>query len=475
MKLHLWMGSQDLYGEKVLETVHARGGEMAEFFTKKLGVEVIRQPVLTSAARVLEATRKANGDPDCAGVIFFPHTFSPALMYIWALGRLTVPVAHLYTQYHRGIPYGTLDMDTMNLDQSAHGNREAGHGFVVAGKRSEIIAGYWGAPSFVERLIIWSRACRVAHHWPEVVVAQIGGGRMRDVAVTGGNDVAACRDFGFRVHPYDVGDVAKLMPPINAESVNVLVAEYLERYTIAPTTLNGREHDKRLREAAAIELALRQFLKETGCMACTTNFQAMTGLPQLAFISAQRLMTEGVGFAAEGDWKTAALLRALYVMGEGFRGGCSFMEQYMNDFTLGAILFAHMGEISPALTDERPQLVVSPLGIGGLADPVRLVFTVRPGPAINVSLVDPANGRFRLIVNEVDIIPPPEPMTNLPVARALCLPKPNLEVEARMWLEAGGAHHTVLSQQLRVEDIRVLARILGIDDLVVIDRNTPKS
>ena len=387
-------------------------------------------------------------------------------MWIAGLNSLAKPFLHLHTQFNRELPWPSIDMDFMNLNQAAHGDRE--FGFITARLRlaRKVVVGFWQDAETIEEIAAWTRAAAGWHESQNLKVARFGD-NMRDVAVTEGDKVAAEAVLGYSVNGYGVGDLVARMNEFSDAEVAKLVAEYREAYSIAAT------HDKAdaIAVAAKIELGLKAFLEEGGFGAFTDTFQDLHGLAQLPGIAVQRLMAAGYGFAGEGDWKTAALVRTMKVMADGLPGGTSFMEDYTYDFSGSPqVLGSHMLEICPSIAAEKPALEVHPLGIGGKADPVRLVFTAPSGPAVVASLVDMGN-RFRLIVNEVDVIQPEQPLPKLPVARAVWLPKPSLKVAAAAWIYAGGAHHTGFSQALRLEHLADFAEIAGVE-LIVIDGET---
>jgi L-arabinose isomerase len=387
-------------------------------------------------------------------------------MWIAGLNSLAKPFLHLHTQFNRDLPYGSIDMDFMNLNQAAHGDRE--FGFITARLKlaRKVVVGFWKDPETVGEIAAWTRAAAGWHESQNLKVARFGD-NMREVAVTEGNKVSAQAQFGYSVNGYGVGDLVERMEQVSDAEVGRLVAEYRDAYSIA------KEHDRpdALNVAAKIELGLRAFLEEGGFGAFTDTFQDLHGLGQLPGIATQRLMADGYGFGGEGDWKTAALVRVMKVMAQGMPGGTSFMEDYTYDFNgTPKVLGSHMLEICPSIATDKPSLEVHPLGIGGKADPVRLVFTAPSGPAIVASLVDMGE-KFRLIVNEIDVIQPEAPLPKLPVARAVWLPKPSLKVAAAAWIYAGGAHHTGFSQSLTMEHMEDFAEIAGVE-LIVIDAET---
>jgi L-arabinose isomerase len=468
--LEIWVvtGSQHLYGKEAL----AKVAENARAITSSLAqepsipVRVVFKPVMTTPEEIRGVCREANNTPTCVGLVLWMHTFSPAKMWIAGLGLLTKPFLHLHTQFNRALPWGTIDMDFMNLNQAAHGDRE--FGFITARLRlaRKVVVGFWQDPETVAEIATWTRAAAGWYESQHLKVARFGD-NMRDVAVTEGDKVAAQAQLGYSVDYYGVGDLVARMTQFTDAEAEALVKIYRDTYTIAP------EHDRAdsLRVAAKIELGLRAFLEEGNFGAYTDNFQDLHGLDQLPGIATQRLMADGYGFGGEGDWKTAALVRTMKVMAQGLTGGTSFMEDYTYDFSgTPKVLGSHMLEICPTIAAEKPSLQVHPLGIGGKADPVRLVFTAPSGAAIVASMVDMGN-RFRLIVNEVDVIQPEQALPKLPVARAVWLPKPSLKIAAAAWIYAGGAHHTGFSQALTMEHLEDFAEIAGVE-LIRIDEET---
>ena len=462
MQKEIWFvtGSQHLYGPETLTQVAENSRKIASSLNdeKDLPVRVVWKPVLTTADEILHLCREADHDANCIGLILWMHTFSPAKMWISGLTSLRKPFLHLHTQFNRELPYSTIDMDFMNLNQSAHGDRE--FGFITARLRlaRKVVVGFWQDPETIREIGAWTRAALGWNESQTLKVARFGD-NMRNVAVTEGDKVEAQRVFGFTVSGYGIGDLVDRMQQFTTAEVDKLVAEYRDTYTIA------RAHEKpdSLKAAARIELGLRAFLEEGGFGAFTDTFEDLHGMEQLPGIAAQRLMASGYGFAAEGDWKTAALVRLMKVMAQNLPGGTSFMEDYTYDFAgTPKVLGSHMLEVCPSITKDKPTLEVHPLGIGGKADPVRLVFTAAPGAAVVASLVDMGN-RFRLIVNEIDVVKPDHPLPKLPVARAVWVPKPNLKIAAAAWIYSGGAHHTSFSQALTLDHLQDFAEIAGVE------------
>jgi L-arabinose isomerase len=410
---------------------------------------------------------EANTDPSCVGLITWMHTFSPAKMWIAGLTALKKPFLHLHTQFNRDIPWAAIDMDFMNLNQSAHGDREFGYIGSRLGLNRKVVVGHWQAADVQERIGVWARAACAWHDAQGARVARFGD-NMRQVAVTEGDKVEAQMQFGYQVNSYGVGDLVKAVNEVPKGDIDCLAAEYDGRYQVAESLQADGRHRQSLRDAAQIELGLRHFLVEGGFKAFTDTFEDLHGLKQLPGIAVQRLMADGYGFGAEGDWKTAALVRAMKVMGAGLDGGTSFMEDYTYHFDPAGmkVLGAHMLEICESIADGTPSLEIHSLSIGGKADPVRLVFNVPAGRAVNASIID-LGRRFRLIVNEVDVVPPDEPLPKLPVARALWVPRPDLKTAAAAWILAGGAHHTGFSQGVTVEHLEDFAEMAGIEFLLI--------
>jgi L-arabinose isomerase len=461
-------GSQHLYGEEALQVVAEHSRNIVEGLNarKAIPLNIILKPVLTTPEAIAELCSEANASPGCAGLIAWMHTFSPAKMWLGGLRTLTKPVVHLHTQYSRDLPWNSIDMDFMNLNQSAHGDREFGHLAMRIGLKRKVVVGYWEDRDVQERLATWSRAAAGWHESQHLKVARFGD-NMREVAVTEGDKVEAQARLGYSVSGYGVGDLLCAINQVGDSETEALVSEYRERYTVAPALRKGGERSQALHDAARIELGLRAFLENGNFNAFTDTFQDLHGLKQLPGIAVQRLMEDGYGFGAEGDWKTAALVRTMKVMAEGMPGGTSFMEDYTYDFGGTAkVLGAHMLEVCPSITTDKPSLEIHPLSIGGKADPVRLVFSASPGPAVNVSLIQTGN-RFRMIVNEIDVIDPPQPLPELPVARALWVPRPNLQIAAAAWIYAGGAHHTGFSQPLTGEHLEDFAEMAGLEFLPI--------
>ncbi len=474
-KFEVWFvtGSQHLYGPKTLEQValHSKSIARALGVAANIPVTVIFKPVMTSPEAISGLCLEANAASACAGLITWCHTFSPSRMWIGGLERLRKPILHLHTQHNRDIPWPTIDMDFMNLNQSAHGDRE--HGFIMSRMRlnRKVVVGFWQEPSVQAQIASWCRAAAAWHDWQGAKFCRFGD-NMREVAVTEGDKVAAQMQFGFSVNGYGVGDLVQSIGRATDAEIDRLTREYETRYTVAPKLRRGGTMRQSLREAARIELGLRTFLGAGGFKGFTDTFEDLHGLAQLPGVAVQRLMAEGYGFGAEGDWKTSALVRAMKVMASGLKGGTSFMEDYTYhlDPKGTLVLGAHMLEICPSIAAGRPSLQVHPLKIGGKADPVRLVFDTPAGPALNACMVDLGN-RFRMLVNAVDVVAPKKPLPRLPVARALWVCRPSLQIAASCWIYAGGSHHTGFSQAVTTEMMEDFAEMAGIE-LAIIDENT---
>lgn len=461
-ELEVWFvtGSQHLYGPETLKQVAANSQEIARSLDAALPAKVVFKPVLTDPEAVRRLILAANADPNCAGLVLWMHTFSPAKMWIGGLSQCAKPICHLHTQFNRDLPWAQIDMDFMNLNQAAHGDREAGHLHARLKLRRKVVVGHWSDPQTLADLEVW---VRVARGWAMLQGAKLArfGDNMRQVAVTEGDKVAAEARFGFSVNGFGVGDLVQTISEVSETDVEALVQRYVEEYEGV-----DRTHPA-VRDAAKQELGMRAFLEAGDFVGFTTTFEDLHGLYQLPGLACQRLMAQGYGFGAEGDWKTAAMLYLAKQIVDGLPGGTSFMEDYTYhlDTVRPQVLGAHMLEICPSIASSRPRLEVHPLGIGGKADPARLVFDAPAGTAINVSLVDLGN-RFRLIANTVRAVEPP-PLPKLPVARALWEPEPDFRTGLAAWIYAGGAHHTVYSYPLGLEHVRDLAEIAGIELLEI--------
>ena len=466
-------GSQHLYGPEAIEQVGRNSREIAAKLNDAaaIPVSVVYKPVLTTAEEIAGICSEADNDARCIGVIAWMHTFSPAKNWIAGLASLQKPLLHLHTQYNRDIPWSEIDMDFMNLNQAAHGDREFGFIMSRLRLRRKVVVGHWRDEGVQDQIGVWARAAAAWQETGRIKVARFGD-NMRSVAVTEGDKVAAQAQFGYSVNGYGVGDLVAVVNQVGDGEIDALVAEYEMAYRMGADLRKGGARHGAIREAARIEIGLAQFLSDGGFTAFTTTFEDLHGLAQLPGLAVQRLMEAGYGFGAEGDWKTAALLRSLKVMAEGLDGGTSFMEDYTYHFEPGKmmVLGAHMLEICPSIAAEQPSLEVHPLGIGGKADPARLIFNTAAGAALNASLIDMGD-RFRMIVNTVDVVEPDEPLPKLPVARALWKPHPDLAIGAAAWITAGGAHHTVFSQALRPAHLYDFSEMAGVE-YVQIDEAT---
>ncbi len=474
-RTELWFltGSQHLYGDEVLRTVANHSAEIAKSLEGSLGLPVtlIAKPVLTTPESILEVCREANRQPNCVGLITWMHTFSPAKMWIGGLKALQRPLLHFHTQYNRDIPWGEIDMNFMNLNQSAHGDRE--FGFIMSRMKinRKVVVGHWKDNDVIARIGAWARAAMAWHDWQGARFCRFGD-NMRQVAVTEGDKVEAQIRFGYSVNGFGMGDLAKVVQEVGEKEVNDVVGEYETKYALASSLKKDGAQRTSLLEAARMELGIRKFLEAGDFNGFTTTFEDLHGLNHLPGIGTQRLMAAGYGYGAEGDWKTAALLRAMKVMAQGLPGGNSFMEDYTYHFAPGnnQVLGAHMLEICPSIAESKPTCEIHPLSIGGKPDPVRLVFNVPAGPALNATLIDLGH-RFRLIVNEVEAIAPEKPLPKLPVARVLWKPLPDMSTACASWIYAGGAHHTVYSQNLTAEHLEDFAEMAGME-MVLIGKGT---
>jgi L-arabinose isomerase len=462
-------GSQHMYGPKTLENVATDSRTIANALNSSLHipVTVVYKPILTTADEIRDLCMEANAAKNCIGLVMWMHTFSPAQMWIAGLSILKKPFLHLHTQFNREIPWAEIDMDYMNLNQSAHGDRE--FGFIGSRMRLDrkVVVGYWQDIDVQINLGIWTRAASALADWQGAKIARFGD-NMRSVAVTEGDKVEAQIQFGYGVYGYGVGDLVKKVNEVTNKEIDKMVQNYLDEYIVEPELKPGGKRYPSLKEGARIEVGLRNFLSEGNFKAFTTTFEDLHGLEQLPGLAVQRLMRDGYGFGGEGDWKTAALVRAMKVMSAGLPGGVSFMEDYTYHLVPGSekILGAHMLEVCESIAADKPKLDILPLSIGGKADPVRLIFDANTGPAIGVSVMDMGQ-RFRMVANVVDVVPTDAPLPRLPVARALWLPRPNLKIAAAAWIYAGGAHHTSFSYALTSDHLRDFAAMAGIEFLLI--------
>lgn len=466
-------GSQHLYGEETLKTVAEHSQVIVNAFNEStnIPVTIVYKPTVKTPGEIYNIFLEANIKKDCIGIIAWMHTFSPAKMWINGLKILQKPLCHLHTQFNRDIPWNEIDMDFMNLNQSAHGDREFGFMMTRMRRRRKVITGHWSSEAVHQSINTWARAAAAWHDWQGAKFVRFGD-NMRYVAVTDGDKVEAEMQFGYSVNTHGIGDLVDVIKEIADSEIDQLCDEYSRQYNLCDVLKKGNEKHASLRDAAKIELGLRSFLTQHPFKGFTDTFEDLHGMTQLPGIAAQRLMADGYGFAGEGDWKTAALVRAMKVMATGLQGGNSFMEDYtyhfepQNEMVLGS----HMLEICSSIADGKPSCEIHPLGIGGKADPVRLVFNVKGGDALNASLVDMGN-HFRLIVNEVEAVDPKRGLPKLPVARVLWKPKPDMTTACTAWILAGGAHHTCFSQNLTSEHLEDFADMAAIE-IVIIDQNT---
>lgn len=474
-KLEVWFvtGSQHLYGEETLKQVAEHSQIIAKALNSaaQIPVTVVFKPTVKSTEEIYGICAAANEAANCIGIIAWMHTFSPAKMWIGGLKILRKPLLHLHTQFNRDIPWSEIDMDFMNLNQSAHGDRE--FGFMVSRMRRnrKIVVGHWEDAAVLESIGGWSRVAAGWNDWQGAKFVRFGD-NMRYVAVTDGDKVEAEYKFGFSVNTHGIGDLVKVINEISDASVDVLIKEYEDKYKLAAALTKAGDKRQSLIDAARIELGIKAFLEHGNYKGFSDTFEDLHGMIQLPGIAAQRLMAAGYGFAGEGDWKTSALVRAMKVMGAGLKGGNSFMEDYTYHFDPKnpMVLGSHMLEICESIADGKPSCEVHPLGIGGKADPVRLVFNSVAGPALNASMIDMGN-RFRLLVNEVEAVAAEHELPKLPVARVLWKPYPDFKTGLAAWILAGGAHHTCYSQNLTSENLEDFADIADIE-FVLIGKDT---
>jgi len=474
-KIEYWfiVGSQDLYGDETLRQVAVNARIMADEFNKDplLPGTVVLKPTAITPQAIRGLFEEANAAAVCAGIITWMHTFSPSKMWIHGLATNRKPLLHLHTQFNRDIPWASIDMDFMNLNQSAHGDREHGHIHARMRLPRKVIAGFWQDKEVRRRIGVWMRAAAACLAGRNSVVLRLGD-NMREVAVTEGDKVEAQVKLGWQVNTWGIGELAMRYGQVSDGQAEALANDYAALYEIAPDLAQPGKARTAMLEQAKIEIALKEMLVAENAAAFTTTFQDLHGLPQLPGLAAQRLMEQGYGFGAEGDWKQSMLTRCAKVMASGLPGGVSFMEDYTYHFEPGreAALGAHMLEVCPTIADGKPRIEVHPLGIGGKGDPARMVFDAAPGPAVLATLVDLGN-RFRMIVNEVETVKIENAMPKLPVARALWKPYPSLSESAEAWILAGGTHHSVYARALTTEHFRDWAEMNGIE-FVLIDRNT---
>lgn len=466
-ELEVWFitGSQDLYGEAILKTVAEHSQEIAASMdvAKQIPVRVIFKPVVRSSEEIFAVCKEANTVTNCIGIIVWMHTFSPSKMWIGGLKILQKPLLHLHTQFNRDIPWSEIDMDFMNLNQSAHGDREVGFMMSRLRLRRKVVVGHWQDEKVLSAIEVWARAAAGWHDWQGARFVRFGD-NMRYVAVTEGDKVEAEIKFGYSVNTHGIGDLVKVINEATDAEIDKLCEVYADEYKLVDSLKKGAGKHSSLREAARIEIGLRRFLENGNYKGFTDTFEDLHGMVQLPGLPSQRLMRDGYGFGGEGDWKTAALVRAMKVMATGLKGGNSFMEDYTYHFEPGneMVLGSHMLEICESIADGKPACEIHPLGIGGKADPVRSVFNVAGGPALNASIIDMGN-RFRLIVNEVEAVKPKHDLPKLPVARVLWKPLPDMQTACAAWILAGGAHHSGYSQNLTAEHMEAFADMAGIE------------
>jgi L-arabinose isomerase len=464
-------GSQHLYGEQTLRQVAANSQKIVEELngSRRLPLKLVFKPTVTRSQEIRALCLEANNASNCAGLILWMHTFSPSKMWIGGLSALRKPFLHLHTQFNRDLPWGEIDMDFMNLNQAAHGDREAGFIHTRLRLNRKVVVGHWSDEQVQDRIAAWMRVVRA---WDDLQSAKFVRfeDNMREVAVTEGDKVSAEAKFGYSIDGYGIGDLVQHVDGVSDRAISELCAEYEERYNVAAELRKNASRHHSLRDGARIELGLRSFLENGNFKGFTTNFQVLHGLKQLPGLAVQRLMADGYGFGGEGDWKTCALVRAMKVIAGDLSGGTSFMEDYTYHLHPNGhlVLGSHMLEVCESIAAGKPSLEIHPLTIGGKEDPVRLVFNAPAGPAINASLVDLGN-RFRLVVNEVDAVEPLEPLPKLPVARAVWKCRPDFKTACAAWIYAGGAHHTGYSYSVTTEHMEDLAEIAGIE-LAVIDK-----
>ncbi len=462
-----------MYGKKVLKQVEIHSKKLAEYLDNQdnIPVKILWKPILKDSAQIKRIIDEANSSDKCIGLIGWMHTFSPAQMWIAGLNVINKPFMHFHTQFDQKIPWDTIDMEYMNTNQSAHGGREFGFIATRMGIKRKVVAGYWRDEKVIKKIENWTRAAMGWNELRNLKVARLGD-NMRRVAVTEGNKVDAHIEFGFKVYGYAIGDYLEFVNKVEESEIEKQIKRYKDEYALTKTTVSQEDFNKSLHEAANIEIALRRFLESVDAKAFTTTFENLYGLHQLPGLAVQRLMKDGYGFGAEGDWKTSALVRAMKVMSTGSDIGTSFIEDYIYHFEPGKMkeLGSHMLEVCESIADGSPSLEVHPLSIGNKEAPARSVFSAKEGEAVQATVVE-FGERFRMIVNEIDVVKQKEEMPKLPVARALWVPKPDLTTAATAWILAGGAHHSSMSYSVNTEQLEDLCEILGIE-IVIIDENT---
>lgn len=472
-RLEVWfvVGSQHLYGEQALQQVNANAEQVVRHLNQQNPfIQIKLKTLTTTPEQILSVCQAANNEENCVGLIAWMHTFSPAKMWIAGLSQLNKPLVQFHTQFNRNIPWNAIDMDYMNLHQTAHGDRE--FGFLVSRLRKPrtIVVGHWQSDSVRQKLDRWMRVCAAIYDQKHLKIARFGD-NMRQVAVTEGDKVEAQIKFGYSVNGYGVYELVNSINAVSDADVEALVKEYEADYQLVDSLQKTGEKRTALLDSARIELGLKAFLEKGGFKAFTDTFENLNGMKQLPGLPVQRLMAQGYGFGGEGDWKTAALVRAIKVMGHGLPKGSSFMEDYTynldenNELVLGA----HMLEICPSIAQDKPVLDIKPLGIGGKEDPTRLIFTAKTGVAVNATIVDMGN-RFRMVVAELDAVDKPQAMPNLPVGHAFWKLKPNFDVGTQAWILAGGAHHSAFSLDVDAEMLRTFAEYFEIEFIHIHDK-----
>ena len=468
-------GSQDLYGDECLRKVAEHSRKMVDALNASglLPYEIVWKPTLITNELIRKTFNEANADEECAGVITWMHTFSPAKSWILGLQEYRKPLLHLHTQFNQEIPYDTIDMDFMNENQSAHGDREYGHIVTRMGIERKVVVGHWSDPAVAKKIADWMCTAVGIMESSHIRVMRIAD-NMRNVAVTEGDKVEAQIKFGWEIDAYPVNEIAEAVAAVSEADTNALVEEYYDKYQILLEGRDEKEFRRHVAVQAQIELGFERFLEEKNYQAIVTHFGDLGALKQLPGLAIQRLMEKGYGFGGEGDWKTAAMVRLMKIMTAGKKDakGTSFMEDYTYNLVPGkeGILEAHMLEVCPTIAEGPISIKVQPLSMGDREDPARLVFTSKTGPAIATSLVDLGN-RFRLIINNVDCKKTEKPMPKLPVATAFWTPQPDLATGAEAWILAGGAHHTAFSYDLTAEQMGDWAAAMGIE-AVYIDKDT---
>lgn len=465
-KLEVWfvVGSQDLYGDAALQQVNTNAEQITQYLNKQNPfIQIKLKPLATTPEAILAICQAANYEENCVGIIAWMHTFSPAKMWIGGLTRLNKPLLQFHTQLNKNIPWNEIDMDYMNLHQTAHGDRE--FGFMVSRLRKPrtIVVGHWQSESVKQKIDRWMRVLAAIYDQQHLKVARFGD-NMREVAVTEGDKVEAQIKFGYSVNGYGVYQLANSINAVKDEDVDNLVKEYERSYHLVDSLKLGGEKRQSLIDSARIELGLKAFLDKGGFKAFTDTFQDLNGIKQLPGLAVQRLMAQGYGFGAEGDWKTAALVRAIKVMSYGLPNGCSFMEDYTYDLQENneVVLAAHMLEVCPSIANEKPVLDIKPLGIGGKDDPTRLIFTAKSGNATASTIVDLGN-RFRMITAELQAVDKPQDMPNLPVGHVFWKLEPDFDTGTQAWILSGGAHHNVFSLDIDADMLRTFAEYFDIE------------